>query len=344
MTRVNRIGLFGILFLVTSSSSQLLEQCQQGQGGCIKCSTLTGNCIECDNGYYVLTNGRCGPCLDNCEYCTNGVFCVTCKSGTIKNDFNTECVEFTSGGAGVVLIVAIVFIAIIVCGVCFLAYKRDQEKKSRRVNSNPHPPPIDRKKSKVMMDTNQPRPPNQIQIQPQINNNQIGQGVPMPNQAPTPLLIGAGHQGIPPQFSFLGNSLLSKYGNLGTFVLTNCQYVGLYFSASWCGPCRSFTPKLAQFYQQANGNNPAKILEIVFISSDRNINGFNAYYGKMPWLAIPFGSPVNQNVKSRYPVSGIPKLVILNSQGLTVSDDGRYDISNYSVNDCAMKWSSSSRF
>ena len=61
--------------------------------------------------------------------------------------------------------------------------------------------------------------------------------------------------------------------------------IGVYFSASWCGPCRQFTPQLAQFYEAMNKK--GKKFEIVWVSRDRSADEFVEYYDKMPWLAIP---------------------------------------------------------
>ena len=60
--------------------------------------------------------------------------------------------------------------------------------------------------------------------------------------------------------------------------------VAVYFSASWCGPCRAFTPKLVNFY---NAVAKKKTLEIVFVSSDRNEKAMKQYmrHASMPWLA-----------------------------------------------------------
>lgn len=52
------------------------------------------------------------------------------------------------------------------------------------------------------------------------------------------------------------------------------ELIGLYFSASWCPPCKAFSPILASFYDAAaKANN----LEIVFISSDRTVEDFEGY-------------------------------------------------------------------
>ena len=56
---------------------------------------------------------------------------------------------------------------------------------------------------------------------------------------------------------------------------------GLYFSASWCGPCRSFTPQLCSFYEKMKPGD----LEIVFVSSDQDENGYKEYLGKIPGIA-----------------------------------------------------------
>ena len=63
--------------------------------------------------------------------------------------------------------------------------------------------------------------------------------------------------------------------------------LGLYFSAHWCPPCRSFTPVLKKFYQKVKAAQGDKF-EIVFVSSDQDENQFNGYFGEMPWLAVAF--------------------------------------------------------
>lgn len=89
------------------------------------------------------------------------------------------------------------------------------------------------------------------------------------------------------------------------------KYVGLYFSAHWCGPCRAFTPQLSATYRtmkEAGVDN----FEIVFVSSDQDEAAFKEYHGEMPWLALPYA---NRDAKSalsaRFEVRGIPSLVIL---------------------------------
>ena len=44
------------------------------------------------------------------------------------------------------------------------------------------------------------------------------------------------------------------------------KYVGIYFSAHWCPPCKAFTPVLTDFYNSVNKN--GKIFEVIFVSSD----------------------------------------------------------------------------
>ena len=71
-------------------------------------------------------------------------------------------------------------------------------------------------------------------------------------------------------------------------IVTVLLISGIYFSAHWCPPCRNFTPKLATFYE--NCKKMENILEIIFVSSDRDEEGFEEYFGEMPWLALPYDS------------------------------------------------------
>ncbi|MFM8458463.1 MAG: thioredoxin-like domain-containing protein [Chthoniobacterales bacterium] len=102
------------------------------------------------------------------------------------------------------------------------------------------------------------------------------------------------------------------------------KVIGLYFSASWCGPCKMFTPELVKFRDR----NDEKF-EVVFVSSDRSAEDQQEYMKDydMEWPAIPYDSPLRQELGAKYEVRGIPSLVIVDDQGNLISKDGRSEIS-----------------
>ena len=58
----------------------------------------------------------------------------------------------------------------------------------------------------------------------------------------------------------------------------------LYFSASWCPPCKMFSPLLIKWHAEHAARFNA---EIVFVSSDRDAASFKAYAAHFPFPSIP---------------------------------------------------------
>ncbi|OIV93728.1 hypothetical protein TanjilG_16579 [Lupinus angustifolius] len=105
--------------------------------------------------------------------------------------------------------------------------------------------------------------------------------------------------------------------------------IGIYFSASWCGPCRKFTPFLVDVYNELA---PKGDFEIIFVTADEDDESFNAYFSKMPWLAIPFSdSDTRNSLDELFHVKGIPHLVLLSETGEVVTDSGTEVIREYGV-------------
>ena len=98
------------------------------------------------------------------------------------------------------------------------------------------------------------------------------------------------------------------------------KVVGLYFSASWCGPCQRLPPSLKSFYEAYQRRRPSEF-EIVMVGWDEVEADRQAYArgAEMPWLAMPHEPrALTDELTLRYGVTSIPTLVMLQ-----ISPDGR---------------------
>ncbi|KAJ4975479.1 hypothetical protein NE237_000585 [Protea cynaroides] len=83
--------------------------------------------------------------------------------------------------------------------------------------------------------------------------------------------------------------------------------IGLYFSANWYSQCQSFTPVLANIYNQLKEQGAR--FEIVFVSSDEDQCSFNEFHGTMPWLAIPFSDlKSKKSLTQKFQIEGFAEL------------------------------------
>lgn len=125
---------------------------------------------------------------------------------------------------------------------------------------------------------------------------------------------------------FKGDLVAWKNGGLASLspfedeAVAKKKLIALYFSAQWCGPCRKFTPKLVEFYNQVAPQHPE--FEIVFVSSDRSPVAMEGYIRdmKMPWPAIDFAKLPGKGALKKYAGPGIPCLVLLDPSGKVLSD------------------------
>jgi len=83
--------------------------------------------------------------------------------------------------------------------------------------------------------------------------------------------------------------------------------LALYFSAQWCGPCKRFTPVLADLY------NSSTKMDVVFISCDTTELQFKRYAATMPWPSVPLSESFTDAAMDAFNVKGIPSLVLLDA-------------------------------
>jgi|SaaInlStandDraft_1057018.scaffolds.fasta_scaffold09721_2 thiol-disulfide isomerase/thioredoxin len=95
--------------------------------------------------------------------------------------------------------------------------------------------------------------------------------------------------------------------------LKDKDYILFYWSASWCGPCRRFTPALIDVYEKLGGGTK---FEVVFIGVDKSEEKMQAYMKKykMKWPAIDFPARRGTGIKA-YAAGGIPRLMLVDKKG-----------------------------
>lgn len=129
---------------------------------------------------------------------------------------------------------------------------------------------------------------------------------------------GGGADSHPP--SAFDSILSGKLARLSGKQLKHCtdatrpqKYYLFYYTASWCPPCRKFTPTLVDWYQRNKNDN----FELVLISSDRNEEAMVSYASdkNMPWPQLQFDQVKDFKQQFKHGVTGIPSLIVCELDG-----------------------------
>lgn len=139
-------------------------------------------------------------------------------------------------------------------------------------------------------------------------------------------VVGPGGEEPPPAslYELLGPALVRADGSPADVNAVAARaLVGLYFAASTCPACGSFTPSLVKAYQEIQLQ--GKSFEVVLVSLDNSsAEMFDHMLSRgMPWPAIPHSRLKAESLAQRYGIAWIPELVILDRRGALVSAAGR---------------------
>jgi len=105
--------------------------------------------------------------------------------------------------------------------------------------------------------------------------------------------------------------------------LAGVKFYAIYFSASWCPPCREFTPGFVDAYGKMRALYPE--LEVVLVNRDRSPADMAAYMrdDHMTWPALRWDAIRDTREINRYAGYGIPCLVLVDENGTVLSDSFR---------------------
>ncbi len=126
-----------------------------------------------------------------------------------------------------------------------------------------------------------------------------------------------------PLGDLFGGDLLDSEGNPADPADLEGQYIGLYFSASWCPPCRTFTPRLVEFADRLRDEGKPFALVLVGCDATRDASlEYMKTHHMTAWL-IPPESDARKRLDRLLDVEYIPKLCILDPRTRIIDFDAR---------------------
>ncbi|CAI5448076.1 unnamed protein product [Caenorhabditis angaria] len=107
------------------------------------------------------------------------------------------------------------------------------------------------------------------------------------------------------------------------------KIVVLYFSASWCAPCRKFTPIMKELYNQINQTNQP--IEIILLSRDYMRFQLEEYLEKhgVTWAVCPLRDPLIEKCMDTYGVENLPDCRVVNEWGESIDNEGRKNVMKF---------------
>ena len=123
----------------------------------------------------------------------------------------------------------------------------------------------------------------------------------------------------------LKNGFQTAYGKVATNDALKDKTVLLYFTASWCPPCRAFTPKFVKFAEKHKDN-----VVVVVISRDQTKDAALKYMKKNKaalFYMIPPGQEANR-LSQKFGIRGIPSVVAISKDGAVLSKNARGQIAS----------------
>jgi len=99
------------------------------------------------------------------------------------------------------------------------------------------------------------------------------------------------------------------------------KVVGLYFSGSWCSPCKEFTKTLKATYQTLLGSD--KPFEVVLVPVNDASHAAYEYLSTQPWLSVPPDAALRlTRIISSAEIQAVPTLLIYDEKGELITPHG----------------------